>query len=69
MEETFHHGCLREMFQSLSEQRSAETDCRDNIYSMAMVIGALESARTGRKLEITDLLNRAGAELQQKAGI
>lgn len=69
MEETFHHGCLREMFQSLSEQRPAETDCRDNIYSMAMVIGALESARTGRKLEITDLLNRAGAELQQKAGI
>lgn len=66
MEETFHHGCLREMFQAVSEQRPAETDCRDNIYSMAMVFGALESARTGRKLEIADLLSQSGGELRQK---
>ncbi|MNI57984.1 hypothetical protein D3C73_1130760 [compost metagenome] len=59
MEETFHHGCLQEMFQSLREQRPAETDCRDNIHSMAMVFGALESARTGRKLEIAGFLNPA----------
>ncbi|MNN74613.1 hypothetical protein D3C81_1908270 [compost metagenome] len=57
MEETFHHGCLQEMFQSLHEQRPAETDCRDNIYSMAMVFGALESAQTGRKLEIAGFLH------------
>lgn len=56
MEETFHHGCLQEMFQSLAEHRPAETDCRDNRYSMAMVLGALESAKCGRKLNIADLL-------------
>lgn len=58
MEETFHHGCLQEMFQSLAEHRPAETDCRDNRYSMAMVLGALESAKCGRKLEIANLLNQ-----------
>ncbi len=66
MEETFHHGCLQEMFLSLSEQRSAETDCRDNIYSMAMVFGALESARTGRKLEIAEMMNRSRQPLKQE---
>ena len=69
MEETFHHGCLQEMFLALSEQRPAETDCRDNIYSMAMVFGALESARTGRKLEIAGLMNRAEQQLKQEAGL
>ncbi|MNC30577.1 hypothetical protein D3C75_788650 [compost metagenome] len=66
MEETFHHGCLQEMFLSLSEQRPAETDCRDNIYSMAMVFGALESARTGRKLDIAGLMNRTDQQLKQE---
>lgn len=56
MKETFHHGCLEEMFLSLVEQRLAETDCRDNRYSMAMVLGALESARTGRKIELADFM-------------
>lgn len=61
MEETFHQGCLDEMFRSLAEGRPAETDCRDNRYSMAMVLGALESARTGRKLSIAEFIE--GAEL------
>ena len=39
-----HAGCLDEMFAALKEGRRAETDCRDNIYSMAMVLGAVESA-------------------------
>ncbi|WNS45466.1 Gfo/Idh/MocA family oxidoreductase [Paenibacillus sp. MMS20-IR301] len=56
MEETFHHGCLAEMFRSLAEQRPAETDCRDNRYSMAMVLGALESARRGVKLDIAEFM-------------
>ncbi|WP_151733972.1 Gfo/Idh/MocA family protein ['Paenibacillus yunnanensis' Narsing Rao et al. 2020] len=60
LSETFHHGCLAEMFLSLKEMRPAETDCRDNRYSMAMVFGALESARCGRKVEIAELLDRAG---------
>ncbi|OBZ14098.1 oxidoreductase [Bacillus sp. FJAT-27264] len=57
MKNTFHPGCLDEMFLSLEEQRPAETDCRDNRYSMAMVFGALESARTGQKIVIADLIN------------
>lgn len=45
-----HLGCLDEMFAALEEGRPAETDCTDNIKSMAMVFGALESAKTGRKV-------------------
>ncbi|QQZ59616.1 Gfo/Idh/MocA family oxidoreductase [Paenibacillus sonchi] len=56
LKETFHHGCLEEMFQALAERRPAETDCRDNRYSMAMVFGALESARTGRKVELAGFM-------------
>ena len=47
-----HHGCLDEMFASLEEGRLAETDSTDNIKSMAMVFGAIESARTGRKVKL-----------------
>jgi len=47
-----HAGCLDEMFAALAEGRPAETDCRDNIKSMAMVLGALESARTGQKVDL-----------------
>lgn len=59
MEKTFHQGCLDEMFRSLAEGRPAETDGRDNRYSMAMVLGALESARTGRKLSIAEFMQNA----------
>ncbi|MUG44235.1 Gfo/Idh/MocA family protein [Paenibacillus woosongensis] len=45
-----HEGCLDEMFLALEEGRPAETDCRDNIHSMAMVLGAIESAKSGRKV-------------------
>ncbi|GGJ57956.1 Gfo/Idh/MocA family protein [Deinococcus roseus] len=45
-----HFGCLDEMFQALLENRDPETVCTDNIKSMKMVFGALESARTGRKV-------------------
>jgi hypothetical protein len=34
----------------LFEGRKAETDCSDNIKSMAMVFGAIESAKTGKKI-------------------
>jgi len=45
-----HYGCLDEMFNALLEGRKAETDCADNIKSMAMVFGALESAKKGKKI-------------------
>lgn len=58
MKHTFHPGCLDEMFAALKQGRTAETDCRDNRYSMAMVFGALESARSGQKIHIADLLQK-----------
>ncbi|MNN74445.1 hypothetical protein D3C81_1906460 [compost metagenome] len=66
MKETFHHGCLEEMFQALAERRPAETDCRDNRYSMAMVFGALESARTGRKIELSGFISNSEVSMQGK---
>jgi len=47
-----HAGCLDEMFASLREDRPAETDASDNIKSMAMVFGAIESARRGEKVSL-----------------
>ncbi|RIX59611.1 gfo/Idh/MocA family oxidoreductase [Paenibacillus nanensis] len=51
-----HFGCLDEMFAALEESRLAETDCRDNRFSMAMVLAALESASAGRKVNITEFM-------------
>ncbi|TVY09512.1 Gfo/Idh/MocA family protein [Paenibacillus cremeus] len=47
-----HKGCLDEMFASLEESRPAETVCTDNIKSMAMVFGAIESAKKGQKISL-----------------
>ncbi|MFW5980478.1 MAG: Gfo/Idh/MocA family protein [Halanaerobiaceae bacterium] len=47
-----HEGCLDEMFTALKENRKAETDCTDNIKSMAMVFGAIESSRKEKKIDI-----------------
>ncbi|SFE23274.1 Predicted dehydrogenase [Paenibacillus algorifonticola] len=52
----FHEGCLDEMFAALDEGRKPETDCSDNIYSMAMVLASLESARLGQKVLIADMM-------------
>ncbi|TDQ41706.1 Gfo/Idh/MocA family protein [Aureibacillus halotolerans] len=48
-----HEGCLDEMFQALEEGRLAETDCTSNIKSMAMVFGAIKSAKEGKKVLLT----------------
>ncbi|HIW32881.1 MAG TPA: Gfo/Idh/MocA family oxidoreductase [Candidatus Paenibacillus intestinavium] len=55
---TFHQGCLDDMFSALSEGRKPETDSSDNIYSMAMVMAAVESARLGAKVDIGRFLNK-----------
>ncbi|TLS48768.1 Gfo/Idh/MocA family oxidoreductase [Paenibacillus antri] len=47
-----HEGCFDEMFAALEEGRPAETDCRDNIKSMAMVYGAIDSAKARRKIDL-----------------
>ncbi|PMC40807.1 oxidoreductase [Bacillus sp. UMB0899] len=50
-----HWGCLDEMFLALEKNRKAETDCEDNIKSMAMVFAAIESARSGKKILIDEI--------------
>jgi predicted dehydrogenase len=45
-----HEGCLDEMFAALREKRQAETSYTDNKKSIAMVFGALESAKQGKKI-------------------
>lgn len=52
-----HVGCLDEMFAALEEGRRAETDCRDNIKSMAMVLGAIDSAKLGQKVDLRNYWN------------
>ncbi|TXK76943.1 Gfo/Idh/MocA family protein [Paenibacillus sp. N3.4] len=52
-----HAGCLDEMFDALEQGRYAETDCRDNIKSMAMVLGALESAKLAQKIDLRQYWN------------
>jgi len=47
-----HEGCFDEMFTALNENRPAETDCRENYYSMNMVYGAIESAKLGQKIRL-----------------
>ena len=47
-----HAGCLDEMFAALSEGRKAETDCEDNIQSMKMVFGAIESSKHAKKITL-----------------
>ncbi|CAI6087452.1 Gfo/Idh/MocA family protein [Cohnella sp. JJ-181] len=47
-----HDGCFDEMLDALRDGRPAETDCSDNLKSMAMVFAAIESARRGEKVRI-----------------
>jgi predicted dehydrogenase len=53
-----HDACFEEMFNALIEGRKAETDCTDNLNSMAMVFGAIESAKRGEKVQISSLLGK-----------
>ncbi len=50
-----HAGCLDEMLAALAEGRRPETDASDNLKSFAMVLGALTSAREGRRVELGEL--------------
>lgn len=56
-----HHGCLDDAFAALLEERPAETDCSDNLQSVAMVFAAIESARTGAKVRVDELMRRNGS--------
>ncbi len=46
------HGALREMLRFLRTGRTPQTECHDNIKSLAMVLAAIESARKGRRVPV-----------------
>ncbi|NLC57025.1 MAG: Gfo/Idh/MocA family oxidoreductase [Armatimonadetes bacterium] len=47
-----HAGLLREFIRCVQSGETPETNCTDNIKSLAMVFGAIESARQGRRVVI-----------------
>lgn len=52
MEVTGHAAIMREFVAALREGRKPETDCQDNIKSLAMVLAAVESAKSGKKVPV-----------------
>ena len=48
-----HASVLRDFVASLDAGRAPETVATDNLKSLAMVFGAIESAETGRRVEIS----------------
>ena len=53
-----HAGALDAMMSAWREQRPAETEAHDNLKSLAMVFGAVESARQGRRVMLPNDLQR-----------
>lgn len=49
-----HKGLIEEFVRCIRTGETPETVCSDNIKSLAMVFGAIESAETGRRVEIAD---------------
>lgn len=47
-----HVGLVREFVESIHTGKTPETTCTDNIKSLAMVFGAIESSQSGRRIEI-----------------
>ncbi len=50
-----HHGLLKEFVECVRTGAQPETDSRENIHSLSMVFGAIESARSGRRVLISEL--------------
>ncbi|MGC9454250.1 MAG: Gfo/Idh/MocA family protein [Phycisphaerae bacterium] len=50
MEHTTMHGALREMLAFLRNGTTPQTECHDNIKSLAMVFGAMRSSREKRRV-------------------
>lgn len=47
-----HEGIIHEFVECVQNGGTPETVCTDNIKSLAMVLGAIESAESGRRVEI-----------------
>jgi len=49
------HAALREMLEFLRTGKGPQTECHDNIKSLAMVFGVIESSRKGRRVPVRAL--------------
>jgi predicted dehydrogenase len=49
------HGALREMLAFLRKGTKPQTECHDNIKSLAMVFAAIESSKTGKRVAVKAL--------------
>ena len=47
-----HDGALEDMFDALDTGRTPSTDCKDNVYSIAMVLASVKSIKENRKVSI-----------------
>jgi predicted dehydrogenase len=56
LQTTDMHGGLREMLRFLSTGEKPQTECHDNIKSLAMCYGAIESSRKASHLSIRDAI-------------
>ena len=45
-------GSLREFLSALETGATPTGECHDNLKTMAMVFGAIESAQTGRRIDL-----------------
>jgi predicted dehydrogenase len=52
MKESGMHGALLELLAFLRTGKKPQTECHDNIKSLAMVFGAIDSAKKGRRVPI-----------------
>jgi predicted dehydrogenase len=52
MEVAGHAALMREFVDAVNGGRKPETDCEDNIKSLAMVLAAVESAKSGNKVSV-----------------
>lgn len=54
---TGHAGCIEDMMDSLIKGVPAQTDCKDNIKSLAMVMAAIKSSQEQRKVYLHELID------------
>jgi predicted dehydrogenase len=62
-------GSLAEFVDSLRTGRTPYGDIHSNVWSLAMVEGAVASAETGARSDLTDLMRRAYDEARESASI
>jgi predicted dehydrogenase len=55
VEKTGMHGALAEMLDFIRQGKTPQTECHDNIHSLAMVHAAIASSREGRRVTIDEV--------------